>query len=237
VTYSQFVDSINADDSILPLWSTQLTFLFYLLLGQVVLLLLWVVLRRVWPSRSPGQEPAAPSRWRAVPFAVYMLLGQVALLFGWPRLVELWLNAGKITRADLISTVHFIFVYGVLLSLALILVGGPLRWQWTRNFWFRLLHIIAIEIVAAQGIVQLECPLTTVDREMRGGSEYDTSASSQLGRFCNSLVYFHTYTWLLRLAYVVLGALVLFTWVMLPPRQPGEHEPPVTRWQGDKVKG
>ncbi len=224
MTYNDFIDSINNADSILPTWTAQLTFLFYLLLGQVVLLLLWVVIRRAWPSRPAGQGPAAPSRWRAVPFAVYVLLGQVALLFGWPRLVELWLNADRITRADLISTVHFLFVYGVLLALALILVGGPLRWRWTRNFWFRLLHITAIVIVAGQGVVQLECPLTTIDREMRG-SEFDTSWSSPVGRFCNRMVYFHTYTWLLRTAYVVLGALMLLTWVLLPPRQPGEPAP------------
>jgi hypothetical protein len=224
VTYSEFIDSINADDSILPKWTTQLAFLFYLLLGQAIPLLVWVGLRRAWPRRPARQGPAAPSRWRAVPFAVYMLLAQVALLLAWPRLVELWINAEKITRAGLITMVHFVFVYGVLLSLVLILVGGLLRWRWTRNFWFRLLHLIAIEVVAAQGVVQLECPLTTIDREMRG-SVYDSSGSSPVVRFCHRLVYFRTDLWVLRVGYVVFGTLVLLAWVLIPPRQPGERNP------------
>jgi hypothetical protein len=179
----------------------------------------------LWRSRRTAQAPAAPSRWRALPFAVYILLGQAVLLFGWPSLVELWINTEKINRAGLITVTHFVFIYGVLLALAFILVGGPLRWRWTRNFWFRLVHLIAIEIVASQGVVKVECPLTTIDREMRG-SVYDASASSPLVRFCHRLVYFRTETWIFRIAYVVLGALVLLAWVLLPPRQPGEPDQP-----------
>ena len=85
--------------------TTQLSFLLYLLLGQVLLF----GLRLLFLRRLPVDE-SAPRRLRQIGFAVYWLLGQVALFVGWSLLADLWESADVVAKADVVVTLHFGFV-------------------------------------------------------------------------------------------------------------------------------
>jgi hypothetical protein len=74
--------------------------------------------------------------------------------------------------ADIVVTVHLTFVLFVLVAQVLIVAGWLLRWGWVRNFWFRLIHLASIGIVAAQAVVGIICPLTTLERYLRREGEY-----------------------------------------------------------------
>ena len=210
--------------------TTQLVFLLYLVLGQGVLLGSW------WPfrPRSPvdAGAPPAPRRLQQIGFALYLLLGQVALFAGWVKLEALWESSGAVARADVVTILHFGFVAFVLGLLLLILVGWPLRWKWTRNFWLRLLHLMCIEIVVGQGLVGLECPLTSLERDLRGivrPADYGDSkilhyleGASPVAVFCHNAVLQEIPD--RNIPYVVgpFGLFVLLTWLFVPPRMPGQ---------------
>ena len=49
--------------------------------------------------------------------------------------------------ADFVVAIHFGYVLFVLVGMLLILVGIVLKWKWVRNFWFRMVHFLAIAIV------------------------------------------------------------------------------------------
>jgi hypothetical protein len=192
-------------------------FLAYLAVGLLLLLLGWRPLRR---------------RLGRSLFAPYLLAGQVALILAWPVLASLVLSAGAAFWADVVVTAHFALVVAVLAGLLLVLIGWPLGWKWTRNFWFRMAHLVVIEIVALQGIVHVECPLTTLERELRGGAGHlhDLDNASAVGRFCNEALFlFPVSREPIKLAcYVVFGGLVVLAWVVIPPRlpwRPPEAEP------------
>jgi hypothetical protein len=156
--------------------TNQLVFLLYLLLGQVVLLVLWSLVRRRGSDDAPS-----PRRLAQIGFAAYWLLGQVALFVGWTFLVAEWDEAGVVAAADLVVTLHFGFVLFVLGLELFILAGWPLDWAWTRNFWLRLLHLVCIEIVVGQAVVGLECPLTSVERDLRGTLMPEDPRDSEAG--------------------------------------------------------
>src|SRR2546425_8327969 len=63
--------------------------------------------------------------------------------------------------ADVVLVIHFAFVAFVILGLLAVWTGRFLRWSWVRNFWFRVAHLLAIGIVAAQALGGVICPLTT----------------------------------------------------------------------------
>jgi hypothetical protein len=214
--------------------TNQLVFLLYLFLGQVVLLGLWSLRRR-------RAEAPAPGRFARFGFAVYWLSGQVALFVGWTYLVEAWDATDVVTAADLVVTLHFGFVVFVIGLELFVLAGWPLGWAWTRNFWLRLLHLVCIEIVVGQAVVGLECPLTSVERDLRGSVRGDQpgdddlswrdfyraqlhhlEGSTPVARFCHHKLFYPipeaTYP------YVVapFGLLLLLTWVFVPPRMPGQ---------------
>ena len=69
--------------------------------------------------------------------------------------------------ADLIVAMHFVYLGVAIGGQLLILVGILARWQWIRNFWFRLTHLVAISIVAFEAIMNIPCPLTVWEEQLR----------------------------------------------------------------------
>lgn len=187
----------------------QSAFLFYLLLGQLVALLVW---RLLAARRGNG--------W----FAGYLLLAQVALLLAWPPLIGAWQIATPTFLADVVVTFHVALVLAVVVLLVLILVGWPLGWTWTRNFWLRLVQLLIIEVVAGQAIVGIECPLKTLERMLRfaGGAEslHELTNASAIGRFSNELLYYQANPVVFMSLYAMVALLVLATWFFVPPRLP-----------------
>ena len=69
--------------------------------------------------------------------------------------------------ADVIAVFHLAFALFIVCGLVAILVGAVRGWVWVRNFWFRLIHLLMIGIVAAEAICGVPCPLTTWEFRLR----------------------------------------------------------------------
>src|SRR5207244_2554023 len=69
--------------------------------------------------------------------------------------------------ADAIVAVHLVYVGYVVLGQLAIMAGVLMKWHWIRNPAFRWSHLAMICIVAAEAIVNFECPLTTWERHLR----------------------------------------------------------------------
>jgi hypothetical protein len=223
--YERLLEQLTDNTQPFRTLTLQAGFIAYLVLGQFALLLVWQVLRgaaglllgRPWP------------RLGGALFALYLLAGQVAVLLAWPPLVSAAMTArpGPLL-ADVVVTSHLALVVAALLLLVLIVVGWPLGWLWTRNFWLRLAQLLVIEVVAGQAVVAIECPLTTVERQLRGGAGYlhDLDNASAVGRFCNETLFFDRLDEegqprkAFVIAYVGFGLLVVLTWVFVPPWLP-----------------
>ena len=121
--------------------------------------------------------------------------------------------------ADAILVVHFVFVLFVVAGLAAIWLGAALRWRWMRNFWFRVTHLVAIFIVAAEGVMGVVCPLTLWEDALRGsGSEVGFIA-----RWVRSMMFYEFPEWVFTLAYVLFALIVLGTYWLLPPQKPEQE--------------
>src|SRR5258706_1736093 len=70
--------------------------------------------------------------------------------------------------ADFILVIHFLFVLFVVGGLATIWIGAAAGWRWVRNFWFRIVHLAAISLVAAEALFGVVCPLTAWEDALRG---------------------------------------------------------------------
>lgn len=124
--------------------------------------------------------------------------------------------------ADLVLLVHAAFVAFVVVGLLLIWIGQVRRWAFVRNFWFRLAHLAAIGVVAAESLAGFVCPLTTWEDRLRllaGGEQ--RYAGSFIQHWLHQVMFFdlneNVFT-LFHLAFFLAVALSLW-WV--PPRWPG----------------
>jgi hypothetical protein len=69
--------------------------------------------------------------------------------------------------ADAVLAVHAGFVIFVVAGQILILHGWYGGWSWTRNFVFRLVHIVAVIFVVVETWLNLACPLTLAENWLR----------------------------------------------------------------------
>ncbi len=125
--------------------------------------------------------------------------------------------------AYMVVVIHASFVAFVVFGLAAIMVGLIFRWGWVRNFWFRVLHLAAIGVVAAQALAGVICPLTILENHLRrlGGQEEYPGAF--IGYWAHRLIFFRGEPWIFTLCYTLFGLAVLTAFLVGPPRWPGRR--------------
>src|ERR1700681_1642670 len=115
--------------------------------------------------------------------------------------------------ADAIVVVHFLIVLFVLAGVPLVYLGVALRWAWVRRWHWRLLHLGAILFIAAESSVGIACPLTAWEYALRGHQ----STHGFIERWIDRILFYDAPLWVFTVAYVAFAALVLVTWLAVPP--------------------
>ena len=124
--------------------------------------------------------------------------------------------------ADLTLVVHFAFVAFVVVGLVLIWIGGWRRWTFVRNVWFRVAHLAAIGVVAAEALTGCICPLTTWENRLRllaGGQE--RYAGSFVQHWLHRVMFFDFSPRVFTISYVVFFGLVALSFWFVPPGRLG----------------
>jgi hypothetical protein len=123
--------------------------------------------------------------------------------------------------ADLVLILHACFVGFVLFGLVVIWIGIALRWQWIRNFYFRLAHLLAIGLVIVQSYLRITCPLTDLENHFRiQGGQQPYEQAGCIAHWLHRLIFFSAPPWVFITVYTVFGLAVLGTMIFAPPRIP-----------------
>jgi len=120
--------------------------------------------------------------------------------------------------ADAVAVIHFAYVTFVVCGLLLILLGSVRRWQWIRNRWFRVIHLIMISIVAVEAVLNITCPLTTLEKHWRVKAGDAVYAGSFVGDIVDSILFIDAPEWAIRIAHIMFALIVLSTFVLAPPK-------------------
>jgi len=120
--------------------------------------------------------------------------------------------------ADVIVAIHVAYVSYVVFGQLAIFAGVVLRWQWIRNFWFRLTHLVAISIVAFEAVMNIPCPLTVWEDRLRRLAGQPVTGETFVGRLLHYLIFYDWPPWAFTVLYVGFALLVLATFVFAPPR-------------------
>ena len=123
--------------------------------------------------------------------------------------------------ADAVLALHFAVVTFVVGGLAFIIIGNFVQWRWVNALWFRLAHLAAIAVVAAEAWLGIACPLTTFEWWLRAKSGVTSGLAdneSFIGYWLHRLLFYSAPPWVFVLAYSVFGLLVIAAWFWFPPR-------------------
>ena len=122
--------------------------------------------------------------------------------------------------ADLLVLFHFFYVTFAVGGEFFILAGAFLKWGVVRNFAFRIAHLIAVVFVAFESLVDVLCPLTEWEYNLRelAGQRVEREISF-LGRILRRIIFYDFPSWAFILMYVGFGVLVILTFILIPPRR------------------
>jgi polyferredoxin len=123
--------------------------------------------------------------------------------------------------ADLVVVVHFAYVAFVVMGLLAILLGAVLRWRWVRSLWFRVLHLLAILVVAAEAVCGITCPLTTWEQDLRTLAGDTAYRGDFIAAWVHDGLFYDAEPWVFTVCYVLFALIVLATFVLAPPRWRG----------------
>lgn len=123
--------------------------------------------------------------------------------------------------ADLVLSLHFAVVLFVVGGLVFIVLGGLCRWRLASSLRFRLAHLAAIALIAAQAWLDAICPLTRLEMWLRTEAGQPTYSGSFVGHWLQRLLYYEAPPWVFIVAYSLFGLLVLAAWWIFPPERHG----------------
>ncbi len=121
--------------------------------------------------------------------------------------------------ADLILVVHVGIVLFVVLGQLAILLGGWRGWGWIRHFGLRVTHLALISIVVLQAWLGRVCPLTIWEQTLRRKAGQTSYGDSFVEHWLSRLIFFDAPWWVFVAAYSAFAAVVVLSWIWLPPRR------------------
>jgi hypothetical protein len=117
--------------------------------------------------------------------------------------------------AQAILGVHLAVIAFNVLGLVAIPLGAALRWRWVRRRGWRALHLVSWAVVALQAALGRACFLTIWQDELTGAQ----AQPPLIERTVERLVYWPLPIWVFAALYLVLFALVVALWWLVPPRR------------------
>jgi len=120
--------------------------------------------------------------------------------------------------ADALLVTHVLFVAFVVLGLVLVFVGKFLSWQWVRNPWFRVTHLLGIGVIVLQAWFGVICALTIWEMDLRSKAGETIYEGSFITHWLNELLYYQAPSWVFLVCYTIFGGLVLVSWFLVRPR-------------------
>jgi hypothetical protein len=127
---------------------------------------------------------------------------------------------GPAVLADIVVAFHFLYVAFAVGGELVILAGAALKWSFVRNMVFRIIHLVAVVFVAVESMLGVLCPLTELEYRLRtaAGQQVEEDITF-IGRLLRSIIFYDFPPWVFTLLYVGFGALVVASFLFIPPRR------------------
>ncbi len=135
------------------------------------------------------------------------------------KLVERVSTIAAWIAAEIVLTIHVLYVAFVVLGLVAVVWGAARGWGWVRNPLFRLVHLGAILVVAVQAIVGKPCPLTIWERDLRAAAGQNPTELDFIPRLFQAVIFFEFPPEFFLTLYLGFAAVVALTLLLVPPRR------------------
>lgn len=127
--------------------------------------------------------------------------------------------------ADIVLLFHAILVLFNVGAVPVIWVGYFRGWRFVRNFYFRIIHLLLVGVVAAESVLGIICPLTLWEDALRsGGGAGSTHPRGFIAHWLQTLLYYDLPAWVFTVAYILFFLAVALTFYCVRPHPAGFHK-------------
>jgi hypothetical protein len=123
------------------------------------------------------------------------------------------------TAALAILYFHFAVVVFNVFWLVAVPIGAWLEWRFVRNYRWRIAHIAALILVAAQAVAGRLCFLTIMQDYLQGRAGGQIGPPSLLTRIVTRAIYWPLPDWVFAPLYVLALVFAVLLWIFVPPRR------------------
>jgi len=123
--------------------------------------------------------------------------------------------------ANFVLIIHVVYVAFVIGGWLLIGVGRLASWAWIRNRTFRIVHLCSIGLVAAEALIGVTCPLTSIENALRSHS-YD---GGFIQYWLHRILFYSAPAYVFTIIYVLFFLAVVATWFAIRPNPPKKLNP------------
>ena len=122
--------------------------------------------------------------------------------------------------ADVVLFTHFLYALFVVGGLLFIWIGGLMKWQWIKLFWFRVIHLASIVFVAIISLFGIPCPLTILEAHLRiaGGAAFHKQSFIQY--WLHKILFYEVPEEIFTAIYVVFAIAVTGSFYFVPVHLP-----------------
>ena len=122
--------------------------------------------------------------------------------------------------ADVVLITHFLYAFFVVGGLLFIWIGGLMKWQWVKLFWFRVIHLASIAFVAIISLFGIPCPLTILEANLRIAGGADFYNQSFIQYWLHKILFYEVPEEIFTAIYVVFAIAVTGSFYFVPVHLP-----------------
>jgi hypothetical protein len=120
--------------------------------------------------------------------------------------------------ADVVLLLHVLVIGFNVFGLIAIPLGAWRGWPFVRRFWWRLLHLASLAIVAAQAVFGQACFLTLWQGALLQQAGESASDAPLIQRTIMKLIFWPLPSWVFVVLYVAVCGYTLLLWRLVPPK-------------------
>ena len=114
---------------------------------------------------------------------------------------------------EIVLLFHFCIFLFITLSFLLIPIGYYQKWEWVKNRYYRLIHLILMGIIFIETILGFICPLTTLENFLRN----DIEINNKITQIIHQIMYWDLPTYQFITLYLLSLLYLIFLWFFFKP--------------------
>ena len=114
---------------------------------------------------------------------------------------------------EIVLFFHFFIFLFITFSFFLIPFGYFQKWEWVKNKYYRLIHLVLMGIILIETILGFMCPLTILENFLRNNIEVDNN----LTQIIHQIMYWNLPNYQFIILYILSFSYLIFLWFFFKP--------------------